>query len=125
LVKHLKCSDAFVYAYNVSSASVASAKHHWTSWSFEETTLSIPNPNPPKLRFCVHIVVSSNLAPNFRTQIHSSDANVPDATAASCFKRLNLYFPDRVHNLMKKRVRFIKYGPSFQIICVVRRLTRA
>jgi hypothetical protein len=28
LVKHLKCSDAFVYAYNVSSASVASAKHH-------------------------------------------------------------------------------------------------
>jgi len=30
-----------------------------------------------------------------------------DATAASCFKRLQLYFPDRAHSLMKGRVRFL------------------
>ncbi|KAF8859194.1 hypothetical protein BDZ45DRAFT_590152 [Acephala macrosclerotiorum] len=33
--------------------------------------------------------------------------NLLDATEASCFKRLQLYFPDKAHNMMKSRVRNI------------------
>ncbi|PMD40612.1 hypothetical protein L207DRAFT_582798 [Hyaloscypha variabilis F] len=69
LVKHLKCSDAFVYAYNFRGNDSVDSKRKSTKTPF--------------------------------LRAHC------DATAASCFKRLNLYFPDRAHNLMKKRVRFI------------------
>ncbi|KAE9367701.1 hypothetical protein N431DRAFT_71334 [Stipitochalara longipes BDJ] len=69
LVKHLKCSSAFIYAYNFRGKYPADAKNKSTKTPF--------------------------------LRAHC------DATAASCLKRLQLYFPDRAHNLMKKRVRFL------------------
>jgi hypothetical protein len=41
-------------------------------------------------------------------KLQMTNPNLPDATAASCFKRLQLYFPHQAQNLMKERVRFLK-----------------
>jgi hypothetical protein len=41
-------------------------------------------------------------------KLQITNSNLLDATAASCFKRLQLYFPHQAQNLMKERVRFLK-----------------
>ncbi|KAG9234139.1 hypothetical protein BJ875DRAFT_401632 [Amylocarpus encephaloides] len=59
---------------------------------------------------------------NFRGNSHDDTENKStktpflrahcDATATSCFKRLQLFFPDKAHAMMKERVRFLNVWRS-------------
>lgn len=77
LVKHLNCSSAFIYAYNVSSdprvqlgSGIAEPRR-----SSEGTIQAIPRTSPPRLHSCVHIAASVQILLDFRTSISTRDTN--------------------------------------------------
>jgi len=68
---------------------------------------------PPKRRSYEHTAVKAYFAsqnPSIFPPIYDRlSLNPLDATEASCFKRLQLYFPDKAGKMMKSRVRFVKW----------------